>query len=631
VSVHTPRTLLTHVRNPACNPDALYGAGRLLQEGADQCGVHVQYVVQTLAPGSFSAELLLTSTQQVPPRRGCLLITQRRPLPGLPLPCFQRSALTPTSSGRSLRCAQAPVPAWLLAWSFAAAAVAHVAALQGGALLNLSTPAAPQQFALASLPGVAPLAPGAGARARLSVRAADGGVGQAPLIDAVSMQGLACPAQAPSSPAAAGGQGAAAAPAPPPACGASAPAGAPDAAWSPAAALPGAQPPCALSFCCPPVPALAPSGLLSGAAGALPAAAPGLLGPAAGPAGLNAQASSAAPGVSTAAAAPALPPSTMAATTAAAPRPPSLPAPTAGLAAGLAAAGAACLALCAWGVTRGARRGARGGSPAGRLLPWPTLSAPSPAAHALDPGHSRGAAPAQRRAPGAGAAAVQLPKPRRPPPPPPVPLPPPPPPPPLPPPSPPTYPIAVRAGWLPSMPAPGAALPPQLRPAQAGPAHAAGVRLPSIVTGGPLARRGTWPAAALAAALPRSQGSPWRPASAPGPGRGPVRGWGVALGARSWRRAEGLFATAPSGDEGHSGMGGPLAALAAAVPEASAGAACVIEPGHGGRAAVRAADESSGGAADVPGLARGCSVRPCRSSLLQKMQAPACPGVTGCR
>jgi len=159
------------------------------------------------------------------------------------------------------------VPAWLLAWSFAAAAVAHVSALQGGALLNLSTPAAPQQFALASLPGAAPLAPGASARARLSVRTADGGAGQAPLINAVSLQGLACPAQGPYSPAAVPGQGAAAAPALPPACGASTLAGAPEAAWSPTAASPGAQPPCALSFCCPPVPALAPSDLLSGAAG----------------------------------------------------------------------------------------------------------------------------------------------------------------------------------------------------------------------------------------------------------------------------------------------------------------------------------------------------------------------------
>lgn len=160
------------------------------------------------------------------------------------------------------------------------------------------------------------------------------------------------------------------------------------------------------------------------------------------------------------------------------------------------------------------------------------------------------------------------------------------------------------------MPAPGAALPPQLRPAQAGPAHAAGVRLPSIVTGGPLARRGTWPAAALAAALPRSQGSPWRPASAPGPGRGPVRGWGVALGAPSWRRAEGLIATAPPGDGGHNGVEGPLAALAAAVSEASAGAAFVTEAGHGRRAAGQAADAGTGGAADVPGLARGSSVPP---------------------
>jgi len=267
VSVQTPRTLLTYVRNPACNLDALCGAGRLLQEGADKCGVHVQYVVQTLAPGSFSAELLLTSTQQVPPPAR-LPAHHTAPPFTWPAPALlpAQCAHSETSSGRSLRCAQAPVPAWLLAWSWGPPAGGPVGAGQGGALLNLSTPAAPQQFALASLPGAAPLAPGAGARARLSVRAADGGVGQAPLIDAVSMQGLACPAQAPSSPAAAGGQGAAAAPAPPPACGASAPAGAPNAAWSPAAALPGAQPPCALSFCCPPVPALAPSGLLSGAA-----------------------------------------------------------------------------------------------------------------------------------------------------------------------------------------------------------------------------------------------------------------------------------------------------------------------------------------------------------------------------
>jgi len=163
------------------------------------------------------------------------------------------------------------------------------------------------------------------------------------------------------------------------------------------------------------------------------------------------------------------------------------------------------------------------------------------------------------------------------------------------------------------MPAPGARLPPQLRLAQAGLAPAAGAQLPSIVTGGPLARRATWPAAALAAALPRSPGSPWRPASAPGPGLGPLRGWAVALGAPGWRRAEGLIVTAPSGDGGHDGVGGPLAALAAAVPEASAGAAGVTEAGHGGRAAVHAADACTGGAADVPGLARGSSVRPCRS------------------
>lgn len=166
---------------------------------------------------------------------------------------------------------QAPLPAWLVAWDFSAPAA--VLSVDGAAALNLSTPGAPLQFALASLPGAEALAPDATTNASLHGTVPEdhgNDPGGAPLIARVSVNGVACigPDSASASPSAS----AAAAPAAAPACGAAwAPAagfvggpGGPSVsprAWRGASPAPGAGEPCALSFCCPAVPALAAAAL----------------------------------------------------------------------------------------------------------------------------------------------------------------------------------------------------------------------------------------------------------------------------------------------------------------------------------------------------------------------------------
>ena len=180
---------------------------------------------------------------------------------------------------------QAPLPAWLVAWDFSAPAA--VQSVDGAAALNLSTPGAPLQFALASLAGAEALAPGATASASLHgtvPRDPGSDPGGAPLISRVSVNGVTCIGtdSASASPSASP----AAAPAAAPVCGAAwGPAagfaggpGGPSAspsAWRGASPAPGAGEPCALSFCCPDVPALAAAALGPGGPSAGGPAGPG--------------------------------------------------------------------------------------------------------------------------------------------------------------------------------------------------------------------------------------------------------------------------------------------------------------------------------------------------------------------
>lgn len=530
------------------------------------------------------------------------------------------------SRRKALLTAQAPLQTWLVAWDFLGAAAVH--SVLGGSALNLSTPAAPLQFAVASLPGTAPLAPGSAADVRLLGSASDSdmhlnatGAPGALLIAHVSINGVAC------------GSGTAAVPpdasstlipAAVPACNigmSQSFAGAPgDSAGAPA---PSAGVQCSQDFCCPAVPVLA------GPAGRPiePEVGPGS-GPASAPSAAAAAAAQqlAAPpaqaGVDPApspAAAPALGLGTVQPTASGSAGLPlqgtgqqeGLLISSQGLVAGLAAAAAAALACTAVGMcvlVRRVRRAAQEGRPDRPLQPWPTTSVPGiglTLGSAQGPGESpasgrpegpvgalalalpglgaglgasaagvSGAVPKPQRAPPppphatpaspaaglartpawtGGAAAEQAPKPSRAPP--------------LPPAI--AIPVSARAAWL-LRPVAAAALPPPpvLTPLIYSPyssagagwdeAHGAvssrtpaGARLglpetlaqnpvpmapPASAPGGaplgvrtlktlppsfsgsePLARRGTWPQAALAAAAPQSPGSPWRPGSAPGP------------------------------------------------------------------------------------------------------------------
>ena len=455
---------------------------------------------------------------------------------------------------------QAPLPAWLVAWDFSAPAA--VLSVDGAAALNLSTPGAPLQYALASLPGAEALAPGATANASLhgSVPVDPGGnPGGAPLIARVSVNGVTC--IGPDSATAILSASAAAAPAAALACGAAwAPAagfaggpGGPGvslSAWSGASPMPGGGEPCALSFCCPDVPSLAT--------------------PALGPAGGPSPGSPAGPGPG-----PELPPAPLPLSSAPAQQPvvgavpvssapsespASAPAPlepplaagaladgqaqgarakNTALVVGVAAAGATALALsvaCVAALLHRAQRGINGPSDQQPPRSWPTTSAPvrgvgpapaaphAPAASAtwapsaaplvLMPQQPAPCAPAPatplqavstglgaRGKAGAGAAEpLAL--------------------------WPPVaglpairVPVNARAGWLPRLdPNPIPCTNP--KPCPRKPPHTALGLLTDLraLDAGSLSRRSTWPLAALAAAQPpQSPDSPWRPGSAPWP------------------------------------------------------------------------------------------------------------------
>ena len=298
---------------------------------------------------------------------------------------------------------QAPLPAWLVAWDFSAAAV--VLSVDGAAALNLSTPGMPLQFALASLPGAGALAPGAAANASLhgSVPGNPGaGPGARPLVSRVSVNGVACPG--PGSTSAPAGATAAAAPAVAAACGAAwgpaagavAGPGGPSispSAWRGASPAPGAGESCMLSFCCPDVPTLATSALSpAGEPSAGSPAGPGP-GPELPPAGMPtpsapapqpvagaAPTSSALPGILAAPAgapAPLQPPLVAGALAAGQAQGPRVG--PAGLVVGVAAAGAAALALsaaCVAALVLRARRSVHSQSDQQPPRSWPTTSAP---------------------------------------------------------------------------------------------------------------------------------------------------------------------------------------------------------------------------------------------------------------